>query len=342
MTQVTLAIDCMGGDYGPPVTIPAALTALDKHPDLQLVLVGDEAAIRALLRQRNAEQHPRLRIRHTTEVVLMDDKPSVALRSKKDSSLRVALQMVRDGEAQACVSAGNTGALMALARFVVKMLPGIDRPAICTKLPTMTGHCHMLDLGANIDCDAEALFQFAVMGSVVASAVDGLSSPSVGLLNVGEEEIKGNEQVKKAAQLLGNTPAIRYIGFVEGNGIYAGEADVIVCDGFVGNAVLKASEGIVKLVMAKLKDEFTHSWISKIRAAVAMPVLKSFRNRLNPDQYNGASLVGLDGIVIKSHGGANEAATVCAIEEAIKEVHYNVPQKIRSEIEALLVSRAVS
>lgn len=342
MTQVTLAIDCMGGDYGPPVTIPAALAALDKHPDLQLVLVGDEAAIRALLRQRNAEQHPRLRIRHTTEVVLMDDKPSVALRSKKDSSLRVALQLVRDGEAQACVSAGNTGALMALARFVVKMLPGIDRPAICTKLPTAKGHCHMLDLGANVDCDAEALFQFAVMGSVVASAVDGMAAPSVGLLNVGEEEIKGNEQVKKAAQLLANTPAIRYIGFIEGNDIYAGEADVVVCDGFVGNAVLKASEGIVKLVMAKLKEEFTLNWWNKLRAAVAMPVLKSFRNRINPDQYNGASLVGLDGIVIKSHGGANEAATVCAIEEAIKEVHYNVPQKIRSEIEAVLVSRAVS
>lgn len=342
MTQVTLAIDCMGGDYGPPVTIPAALIALDKHPDLQLVLVGDEAAIRALLRQRNAEQHPRLRIRHTTEVVLMDDKPSVALRSKKDSSLRVALQLVRDGEAQACVSAGNTGALMALARFVVKMLPGIDRPAICTKLPTAKGHCHMLDLGANVDCDAEALFQFAVMGSVVASAVDGMAAPSVGLLNVGEEEIKGNEQVKKAAQLLANTPAIRYIGFIEGNDIYAGGADVVVCDGFVGNAVLKASEGIVKLVMAKLKEEFTLNWWNKLRAAVAMPVLKSFRNRINPDQYNGASLVGLDGIVIKSHGGANEAATVCAIEEAIKEVHYNVPQKIRSEIEAVLVSRAVS
>ncbi len=342
MTQVTLAIDCMGGDFGPPVTIPAALTALDKYPDLHLVLVGDEAAIRALLRQRNAEQQPRIRVRHTTEVVLMDDKPSVALRSKKDSSMRVALQLVRDGEAQACVSAGNTGALMAVARFVIKMLPGVDRPAICTKLPTMNGHCHVLDLGANVDCDAEALFQFAVMGSVVASAVDGLSSPSVGLLNVGEEEIKGNEQVKKAAQLLAATPAIRYIGYIEGNGIYAGEADVVVCDGFVGNAVLKASEGLVKLVMGKLKDEFTLNWLNKLRAMVAMPVLKAFRHRLNPDQYNGASLVGLAGIVIKSHGGANEAATVCAIEEAIKEVHYNVPQKIGSEIETLLVSRAMS
>lgn len=342
MTQVTLAIDCMGGDFGPPVTIPAALSALDKHPDLHLVLVGDEAAIRALLRQRKAEQHPRLKVRHTTEVVLMDDKPSVALRSKKDSSMRIALQLVRDGEAQACVSAGNTGALMALARFVVKMLPGVDRPAICTKLPTLSGHCHMLDLGANVDCDADALFQFAVMGSVVAAAVDGLAAPSVGLLNVGEEEIKGNEQVKKAAQMLSSTPAIRYIGYIEGNGIYAGEADVVVCDGFVGNAVLKASEGIVKMVMAKLKEEFTLNLFNKMCAAAAMPVLKSFRNRINPDQYNGASLVGLSGIVIKSHGGANEAATVCAIDAAIKEVHYNVPQKIRSEIEALLVSRAVS
>ena len=337
---VTLAIDCMGGDYGPPATIPAALTALDRYPDLQLILVGDEAQIQERLRAKHAENHARVRIRHTTQVVAMDDKPSVALRSKKDSSMRIALQLVRDGEAQACVSAGNTGALMAVARFVIKMLPGVDRPAICTKLPTALGHCHMLDLGANVDCEAEALFQFAVMGSVVARAVDGLSSPTVALLNVGSEEIKGNDQVKKAAALLSQTPAINYKGYVEGDGIYAGEADVIVCDGFVGNAVLKASEGIVKMVMEMLRAEFKRNILHKLFALVAMPVLKAFKHRVNPDQYNGASLVGLDGIVIKSHGGASEAAIVFAIEAAIKEVHFNVPQKIKSELESILVSRA--
>lgn len=341
MTQtVTLAIDCMGGDFGPPATIPAALIALERYPDLKLILVGDETQIRALLRAKNAENHARIQLRHTTEVVAMDDKPSVALRTKKDSSMRVSLQLVKEKEAQACVSAGNTGALMAVARFVVKMLPGVDRPAICTKLPTDHGHCHMLDLGANVDCEAEALFQFAVMGSVVARAVDGLASPSVALLNVGSEEIKGNEQVKKAHTMLSQAPAINYQGYVEGDGIYAGKADVIVCDGFVGNAVLKASEGIVKMVMEMLRAEFKRNLLHKLFALIALPVLKAFKRRINPDQYNGASLVGLDGIVIKSHGGATEAAIVFAIEAAIKEVHFNVPEKIKRELETILVSRA--
>ncbi len=338
MNQVTLAIDCMGGDHGPSVTVPAAVNVLRRHDQLHLVLVGDEARVTSFLQKEGVASHPRIRIKHTTEVVEMDDKPSVALRSKKDSSLRVALQLVRDGEAQACVSAGNTGALMALARFVVKMLPGIDRPAICTKLPTRKGHCHMLDLGANVDCDAEALFQFAVMGSVVAKAIDG-GNPSVGLLNVGEEEIKGNEQVKSAATLLSNTPAINYIGFVEGDDIYKGKSDVVVCDGFVGNAVLKASEGIAKMIADQLRNEFKRNWFSKLCGLFAMPVLNQFRRNMNPDQYNGASLVGLAGIVIKSHGGAKQYAYECALEEAIKEVKFNVPQKIRSEIETLLASR---
>jgi glycerol-3-phosphate acyltransferase PlsX len=338
MNQVTLAIDCMGGDHGPSVTIPAAVNVLRRHDQLQLVLVGDEARVTSFLQKEGVTAHPRIRIKHTTEVVEMDDKPSVALRSKKDSSLRVALQLVRDGEAQACVSAGNTGALMALARFVVKMLPGIDRPAICTKLPTRKGHCHVLDLGANVDCDAEALFQFAVMGSVVAKAVDG-GNPTVGLLNVGEEEIKGNEQVKAAAAILSTTPAINYVGYVEGDDIYKGKSDVVVCDGFVGNAVLKASEGIAKMIADQLRSEFKRNWFSKLCGLFAMPVLNRFRRNMNPDQYNGASLVGLAGIVIKSHGGAKQYAYECALEEAIKEVEFNVPQKIRSEIESLLASR---
>lgn len=339
MTTVTLAIDCMGGDHGPPVTVPAALAAVERDENLRLILVGDETRVRALLRVQNAEQHPRIVLRHTTEVVEMDDKPSIALRSKKDSSMRVALQLVRDGEAQACVSAGNTGALMALARFVVKMLPGADRPAICTKLPTRTGHCHMLDLGANVDCDENALLQFAIMGSVVARAVDGTPSPSVALLNIGEEEIKGNESVKRAAVLLSQVPEINYQGFVEGNDIYNGKAEVVVCDGFVGNAVLKASEGIAKMIIDGLREEFKRNLFTKLCGLIAKPVFKRFGKRVNPDQYNGASLVGLAGIVVKSHGGANQAATLCAIEEAVKEVHYNVPQKIRSELEALLVNR---
>lgn len=329
----------MGGDHGPSVTVPAALDALARHPALQLVLVGDEPRLLAELKSHNAAPSERLSIRHATQVVAMDEKPSNALRNKKDSSMRVAIELVKEGAASAIVSAGNTGALMATARFVLKMLPGVDRPAIITALPSMHGHTHVLDLGANVDCDSETLFQFAIMGSVLVSAVDNTSNPRVGLLNVGEEEIKGNDQVKHAAQLLAECPSLNYVGFVEGNDIYLGDVDVVVCDGFVGNSVLKASEGIAKMIGSNLKAEFKRTWWTKLTALLAMPVLKAIGRRINPDKYNGASLVGLRGIVIKSHGGASRPAFLNAIEEAMREVEKDVPQRIKDQLEAILVSR---
>lgn len=334
-----IALDAMGGDHGPSVTVPAALDALARHPDLNLILVGDEARLLAELKSHGAAPNPRLSLRHTTQVVTMDEKPSSALRNKKDSSMRIAIELVKDGAAGACVSAGNTGALMATARFVLKMLPGVDRPAIIAQLPSAAGHTHVLDLGANVDVDSETLFQFAIMGSVLVSAVDGVSHPRVGLLNVGEEEIKGNDQVKHAAQLLAECPSLNYIGFVEGNDIYLGDVDVVVCDGFVGNSVLKASEGIAKMIGNSLKAEFKRNWLTKLAALMAMPVLKAIGRRINPDKYNGASLVGLRGIVIKSHGGASRPAYLNAIEEAMREVRMDVPQRIKDQLEAILVSR---
>ncbi|MBI2379890.1 MAG: phosphate acyltransferase PlsX [Gammaproteobacteria bacterium] len=329
----------MGGDYGPPVTVPAALDALKRHPELKLALVGDESRLLAELKNHHAAPNDRLSIRHASQIVEMDDKPSFALRNKKDSSMRVAIELVKEGEAQAIVSAGNTGALMATARFVLKMLPGVDRPAIIAALPSKRGHTHMLDLGANVDVDSETLFQFAIMGSVLVSAVEDLSNPRVGLLNVGEEEIKGNDQVKQAGALLAECPSLNYIGFVEGNDIYLGDVDVVVCDGFVGNSVLKASEGIAKMIGQTLKDEFKRNWLTKLAALLAMPVLKGIGRRINPDKYNGASLVGLRGIVIKSHGGASRPAFLNAIEEAMREVEKDVPQRIKDQLEAILVSR---
>lgn len=329
----------MGGDHGPSVTVPAALDALAAHPDLKLVLVGDEPRLLAELKSHNAAPSERLSLRHASQVVAMDEKPSIALRNKKDSSMRIAIELVKNGAAQAIVSAGNTGALMATARFVLKMLPGVDRPAIIAALPSMHGHTHVLDLGANVDCDSESLFQFAIMGSVLVSAIDNTSNPRVGLLNVGEEEIKGNDQVKHAAQLLAACPALNYVGFVEGNDIYLGDVDVVVCDGFVGNSVLKASEGIAKMISNNLKAEFKRTWWTKLTALLAMPVLKAIGRRINPDKYNGASLVGLRGIVIKSHGGASRPAFLNAIEEAMREVEKDVPQRIKDQLEAILVSR---
>jgi glycerol-3-phosphate acyltransferase PlsX len=265
----------------------------------------------------------------------------VALRNKKDSSMRRALEAVRDGTAQACVSAGNTGALMALARYIVKMIPGIDRPAIITAIPTETGHTLMLDLGANVDCDSEALFQFGIMGSVLSQAVDQVPQPRVGLLNIGEEEIKGNDQVKQASHLLQNSPFINYIGFIEGNDIFAGKCDVVVTDGFTGNNVLKASEGIVRLLAFKLRAVFQRNWLNKLVGLLILPILKSFKREIDPDQYNGATLIGLKGIVIKSHGAASVQATVCAIEEAIKEVEMDIPRKIAQQVEQLVNERLI-
>ncbi len=342
MTQeVTVALDAMGGDYGPDVVIPAALSVIRKHQNLKLALVGDQEVLGATLRQHGGKVGPQISIHHASQKVEMDESPSLALRNKKDSSMRVAINMVKEGTAQACVSAGNTGALMATARFVLKTLPGIDRPAILKTLPTMKdGHTHVLDLGANVDSSAEHLFQFAIMGSGLSSAVDSMDRPTVALLNIGEEEIKGNEQVKEAALLLAGSP-LNYIGYIEGDDIYKGAADVVVCDGFVGNVALKTTEGVASMMVYFLKQEFTRNIFTKLAAWVAMPVLKAFRKRVDPRRYNGASLVGLNGIVIKSHGGADALAFEYSIEEAILEVEKNVPGRIHAQMEHLLKQRRV-
>ncbi|MBI1425166.1 MAG: phosphate acyltransferase PlsX [Gammaproteobacteria bacterium] len=331
----------MGGDHGPRVTVSAALHILARQSDIRLILVGDQATLEAAIGDAGARFGDRLNIQHASQVVAMDELPSQALRGKKDSSMRVAINLVKEGRAHACVSAGNTGALMATARFVLKTLPGIDRPAICTILPTVTGHTHVLDLGANIDSTAEHLFEFAVMGSVLASAVDNNPRPSVGLLNIGEEEIKGNEQVKQAARLLGESE-LNYIGFVEGDGIYLDPPDVVVCDGFIGNVMLKTSEGVAKMFVHYLKREFRRNIFSKLSALIAMPVLKSFGKRLDPRAYNGASLLGLQGIVIKSHGSADDYAFGKAILVARTEAIKNVPRLISDKLEAQLKRKEAS
>jgi glycerol-3-phosphate acyltransferase PlsX len=336
--RYTIALDVMGGDHGPEVVIPAALSSLKAHKDLVVVLVGDETIIRAALGDSRAAFGERLVIQHASQRVEMDDLPSHALRNKKDSSMRVALNLVKDGKADACVSAGNTGALMATARFVLKTIAGIDRPAICTKLPSLKGQTWMLDLGANVDCSAEHLCQFALMGSVLASAVDGMAQPRVGLLNIGEEEIKGNEQVKKAALCL-ETSGLHYIGYVEGDDIYKGDVDVVVCDGFVGNVALKTSEGLAKMISEFMKREFTSNLFTKMAAVVALPVLRAFRRRIDPRRYNGASLLGLRGIVVKSHGGADALAFANAIEFAILEVQQAVPDRINEQLHAMMAQR---
>ena len=339
--NVTISLDAMGGDVGPAVVVPAALQMLKEIPQLTLILVGDETVLQQELTARSAQTNDRLRVHHASQKVEMDDKPSLALRGKKDSSMRVAINLVKSGEAQACVSAGNTGALMATARFVLKMLPGIDRPAICSALPAMDGPTHMLDLGANVDTSAENLLEFAVMGSVLTSAVENLDAPTVGLLNIGEEEVKGNERVKEAARLLADS-SLNYVGFVEGDDIYKGRVDVVVCDGFVGNVALKTSEGVAKMISNAMKEEFSRNLLTKLAAVMAMPVLNALRRRIDPRRYNGASLLGLQGIVVKSHGGADELAFTYAIREAVKEVEQNVPQRISKHLEVLLSERSTA
>lgn len=329
-----IAIDAMGGDHGPQVVIPAAISALEKHPDIELILVGDEATLQSALAQQTPENQARLQIHHASQIVAMDESPQTALRSKKDSSMRVAINLVKEGVAAACVSAGNTGALMATARFVLKTLPGIERPAIVTALPTMKGHTYVLDLGANVDSSAEHLVQFALMGSVLAELVDGKKQPSVGLLNIGAEEIKGSERVKEAARLLGQTD-LNYIGFVEGDGLYKGEVDVLVCDGFVGNVLLKASEGVAHMIRHYLRNSFKRNLFTKAAALVAYPVLKHFRKELDPRAYNGANFIGLQGIVIKSHGGADSFAFANAINIAVVEARKDVPKHISKHLETL-------
>jgi glycerol-3-phosphate acyltransferase PlsX len=305
---VRVAIDCMGGDHGLSVTIPAAIAFSDHQPDVHLILVGKSGPIADALRvagRQAGDKAARFRIQDATEVVEMDEPVAQALRGKRDSSMRVAIDLVRRGEADACVSAGNTGALMAISRSVLKMIEGIDRPAIAASLPTRTGGQTMvLDLGANVDCDPGHLLQFAVMGCALVSALGGTERPRVGLLNIGEEVIKGNEVVKQAGELL-RTSGLNFIGNVEGNDLFAGTADVVVCDGFVGNVALKTSEGLAQMLSGFIREEFTRGPLAKAIAMLAYPVLKRFKQRIDHRRYNGASLIGLRGIVIKSHGSSD-------------------------------------
>lgn len=318
----------MGGDHGPHVTVPAALEFRRAHPDVDVVLVGLRDSVEAELAGHGAASGPSLRVQHATEVVAMDESPVKALRFKKNSSMRVAVNLVKGGGAHACVSAGNTGALMAISRFVLKTLPGVDRPAIATVLPNMLGgYTYVLDLGANVDCTPEQLRQFGVMGAMLVAAVEHKERPSVGLLNIGIEDIKGNDSVKQAAELL-RASGINFHGNVEGDDIYKGTVDVVVCDGFVGNAVLKASEGVAKMIVEFLRQEFSRGPLRKFSALIAMPVLKALRARMDPGHYNGASLLGLKGVVIKSHGSADRYAFGQALKRAVDEVRNDVVRRI--------------
>ena len=325
---ITVAIDCMGGDHGPSVTVPAALGFVRSHDDVRVVLVGLEERIRPLLGNGT---DPRVFVRHASEVVAMDEPPALALRNKKDSSMRVAINLVKHGEADACVSAGTTGALMAISRFVLKMLPGIDRPAICAILPTTTGHTHVLDLGANVDCAPEHLLQFGIMGASLVSAIEHKDRPTVGILNIGEEDIKGNDVVKRAAELLKDS-GLNFIGNVEGDGVYKGEAEVVVCDGFVGNVALKASEGLAQMMATFLRQEFSRNLLTKLIALIAMPVLNNFKKHVDHRRYNGASLLGLKGIVVKSHGSADAFAFANALGRAADAARTGVLARITERV----------
>ena len=339
-SYLTIALDVMGGDQGPLVTIPSAIMAIKDLSNLHLILCGDETIIttelaRLNISQENLAQHPQLSIFPTTEVVAMDEKPAFALRTKKNSSMRKALDLVYEGKAQACVSAGNTGALFSMAHFVLKTLPGVERPALISSLPTHDDdkNVFMLDLGANVFCDSHVLYQFGVMGSVMASQVDCIDKPRIALLNMGEEAIKGSDHIKLAALELSENKDINYIGFIEGSDIFSNKADVIVCDGFVGNVALKTCEGVARLVYKKSKTLFQQNILVKLLSFIVKPSLKKMFKSMNPDQYNGASLIGLRGIVVKSHGNANSTAFFSAIMEAVKEVNRQVPEKIKSSLE---------
>lgn len=331
----TIALDAMGGDHGVSITVPAALAVHRESPDIKLILVGNEEVVRNALQQAGASESDRLQVRHASQVVEMDDDPRKILRSKKDSSMRVAINMVKEGEADACVSAGNTGALMATAHIVLRTLPGIERPAICTTLPTSSGHVHMLDLGATVDSTPEQLLQFGVMASILVSETEGIAKPKVALLNNGEEEIKGNVVVKKANELFRNSK-LNYIGYAEGDEIFMGDADVIVCDGFVGNVALKTSEGLAQMIGNFLKSEFKRNLLTKIAAFMALPVLKAFKGRMDPRRYNGASFIGLNGTVIKSHGGTDNIGFAYAIRAAVAEAEKKVPERIAEQLPSML------
>jgi len=331
--DTTVAIDCMGGDHGLGVTVPAALNFQKSHRQSKLVLVGLREAIEAELRARHVVPGPDLLVHNASEEVGMDEAPASALRGKKDSSMRVAVNLVKSGEAHACVSAGNTGALMAISRFVLKTLPGIDRPAIAGILPTLKGEAYVLDLGANVNCTPEHLLQFAIMGAMLVSAMQHKERPSIGLLNIGEEAIKGNDVVKQAGELL-RASGLNFYGNVEGDDIFKGTTDVVVCDGFVGNVMLKSVEGVAKMLRDFLREEFKRNWFTYVCGMMAMPVLSAFRHRVDPARYNGASLLGLKGIVVKSHGSADSFGFEKAIERAFDEVREGVLRRISQRLAA--------
>lgn len=318
----------MGGDHGPEVTVPAALSFLRQHPEARVILVGLEERLRPLLRDIPED---RWRLQHASEIVGMDESPALAMRNKKDSSMRVAINLVKSGEASAALSAGNTGALMATARFVLKTLPGIDRPAICGILPTMQGHTHVLDLGANVDNSAAHLLQFAVMGAILVESIEERPNPRVGLLNIGSEDIKGNEVVKGASELL-KTSGLNFVGNVEGDGVYRGDVDVVVCDGFVGNVALKISEGLAQMLAAFLRQEFKRNWLTRLAALLAMPVINAFRRRVDHRRYNGACLLGLRGVVVKSHGSADIYAFEHALSVAWEAARKDIPNRIAKRL----------
>ena len=327
--MIRISIDAMGGDHGLDTTVPASLEILKSEPDVHLVLVGDSPQIEASLATLHGTPGDRVTIQHASQIVEMDDHPAYALRKKKDSSMRVAINLVKDGSVDACVSAGNTGALMATARFVLRTIPGIDRPAICARLPRLSGYTYMLDLGANVDTPPDILLQFGFMGTQLADCLDGKSNPSVCLLNIGVEEIKGNESTKATAELF-KSSALNYRGFIEADEIYLGDTDIIVCDGFIGNVALKASEGVAQMIMSVLKEEFNRNTLTRGSALVAKPVINSIKKRLDHRRYNGASLLGLQGTVVKSHGGTDPVGFMHAIEVAAAEARKDLVTQIKN------------
>lgn len=337
--NIAIAIDAMGGDFGPPVALSAALTVLKDQSNVKITLVGDETRLHQELKKLDPNGvEERLQIQHASQVVDVNENVAQALRGKKDSSMRVAINLVRDKTADACVSAGNTGALMATARFVLKTLPGIDRPAIVSTMPSMRGHVHVLDLGANVDSPSELLLQFGVMGSVLVKYLEDIPEPSVALLNIGVEDIKGNETIKRAAQLMRESN-LNYQGYIEGDAIYTGDVDVIVCDGLVGNVALKTSEGLAQMVSHIMKTEFQRNIFTRVAGMLAKPVLSIMNQRVDHRRYNGATLLGLRGTVIKSHGSADTLAFVHAIKEAIAEVKNKVPEHIEYELQPMLMKK---
>lgn len=335
--NLTLALDAMGGDLGPSIVVAALARALQEFPQVKFVIVGDLAILSPLLQNHQLAQHPRVTAQHASEVVEMTDKPGTALRVKPDSSMRVGLELVQQGTAQALISSGNTGALMSTAYFTLKTLPGVLRPALISVIPHVHGgHTWLLDLGANAVCDADTLFQFGVMGSVQAQLQLG-RQPRVALLNMGAEDTKGSDAVKGAAAQLSASPHIHYVGFIEGDDLFADKADVIVCDGFVGNVALKACEGLADLLLAQIKASVKQHWASRLFAKLFYKRLLKSWDWLKPDHYNGASLIGLRGVVIKSHGDANEQAFCSAIRQAVAAVEYALPEQIQDKVEAVLL-----